>query len=139
MLLSVGPVAFDLVVNVHEFSRDDVEDFARKDVIGARKPYEHVGPGDDVLTYRGRLLPEKLGGAGAIEALRAIKAAGAPQMVVRGDGMALGWRVITSLSEQGSYLAQAGNPRLLEFDIKLEACGAPTAAGAFGAMMNILG
>ena len=66
MLMSIGPFAFDLVVNADTLGEEATEDFARKDIIGSRKPFEHVGAGDDRFTIRGALFPDHLGGGDAV-------------------------------------------------------------------------
>lgn len=139
MLFSIGPLVFDLVNNVHEYDVDDTEDFARKDVIGARKPFEHSGPGDERLMFKGKLFPEKLGGAGALDALKAIKSSATPQVVIRGDGRFFGWFLVTKLHHTGSYLAADGAPRMIDVDVTLERTDAPSATAAFSALVELFG
>ena len=133
MLLSIGPFVFDLIQNAEAYDGESNEDFARKDVVGARKPYEHVGPGDDRLTVIGRLFPGRLGGEGAVEALRAA----APQLVVRGDGKLFGWHLILRVRDRNEHLNGRGVPGHVELDIDLEACDQPDAAGSLGALLAL--
>lgn len=137
MLFQIGPLQFDLRTNVEEYEIDDSEDFARKDVIGARKTYEHVGPGDDILRLRGNLFPAKFGGAGAIEAARQIKASGAPQFVIRGDGMVFGFYLLTKVNARGLYLSGYGAPRQISHDLTLERCDQPGAASAWNGLQSL--
>lgn len=138
-LLSVGPLVFDLRVNLHQYSRESAEDFARKDVIGARRPYEHVGEGDERLTLSAKLFPDRLGGAGAVDALHEIKRTGSPQLVIRGDGKVFGFYVITSVQDSGEYLDASGRPRMVDVEVTLERCDQPSAADAFGSLLNLFG
>lgn len=137
MLMSIGPFVFDLIQNVEAYDGESNEDFARKDVVGARKPYEHVGPGDDKLTMIGRLFPGRLGGEGAVEALRGLQRAAAPQLVVRGDGKLLGWYLILRVRDRNEYLNGRGVPGHVELDIDLEACDQPSGAGSLGALLSL--
>lgn len=139
MLYNVGPLVFDLRVNVHEVERTSAEDFARKPIVGARQPLEHVGAGTETLRFTGKLFPERLGGAGAVEAMISIKESGAPQMVTRGDGKVLGWYVVTEVRHVDAFLDSRGAPRMIDVDLTLEKTGTPSAASAFGSLMSIFG
>jgi phage protein U len=139
MLMSVGPLVFDLATNIDQYELSSDEDFARKDVIGIRKPFEHVGEGDETLTLSGKLFPEKLGGAGSVDALLAIKRTGAPQIVIRGDGKFLGWFLVTRVQTQNEYLSPQGTPRLISVEITLQRCDPPSAAAAFGSLISLFG
>ena len=139
MLMSVGPLVFDLVTNIDRYEIDSEEDFARKDVVGARKPYEHVGEGDERLRLSGKLFPEKFGGGGSVDALMAIKRTGTPQMVVRGDGKVFGYHVVRRVRADNEYLSPSGAPRMISIEVELERCDAPSAQGAFGSLMSLFG
>lgn len=139
MLLSIGPIVFDLVTNVEQYTREVAEDFARKDVVGARKPFESVGHGDETLSFTGKLFPERLGGGGAFDALMTMMQTASPQLIVRGDGRVFGFYLITNLREQGSYLDGRGVPRMLEVEIKCERCDAPSATSALASLLSLFG
>ena len=139
MLFAIGPLVFDLVVNISEFEHDSETDFARKDVVGARKPFEFVGPGDETLRFTGTLFPERLGGSGAVEALRRIQATGAPQLVIRGDGKIYGFFVIKRLSFKGQSLDAAGAPRRIDVSIELERTDQPSTMSVFSALVSLFG
>lgn len=139
MLLSVGPLVFDLVVNLTGYDHALETDFARKEVVGARKPFEHTGDGDETLRLEGVLFPFRLGGASAVDALRRIQAEALPQMVVRGDGKVFGWFVITRSSAKSSWLDAAGAPRKIDVSAELSRCDAPSAADAFSALVSLFG
>jgi phage protein U len=139
MLYSLGPLIFDRVSNVHEIERTTTREFARKDVIGARKGYEDVGAGDDTIGFRGRLFPDRIGGRATPDALRTLLETGSPQLLVRGDGRVMGWYVLTSLGERGEYLGADGRAALIEYDIKLERVDQPSARAAFAALVDLAG
>lgn len=137
MLMSIGPFAFDLIVNADGYDEDAAEDFARKDVIGTRRPFEHVGAGDDRLTIRGALLPRHLGGGDAIAGLVALMRTGMPQLLIRGDGQILGWIVMTSVRAQSNHLDGRGRPGHVVFEVEGMACDQPAAAGHFAALLSL--
>lgn len=138
MLLAIGNLVFDLRTNLDKYSRDTARDFARKDVVGARRPFEDVGPGDDVMTFSGSLFPGKIGSMATLDALRAIQQTAEPQMVVRGDGYILGWFIVTKIGERGEYLNSAGVPQHVEMEITCERCDQPSQASAFAALISLL-
>lgn len=137
MLMAVGPIIFDLATNIDSYDFDSAEDFARKDIVGARKPYEHVGEGDESLTLKGKIFPEKLGGAGSIDAIVAMKQTGAPQAVVRGDGKSLGYFVVTSIRTSNDFLDARGAPRMISHELTLERCDPPSASSALGSLIKL--
>lgn len=138
MLLQVGPLQFSIEpMNAHQVERAASTDYAKKDVIGRRKVYEHTGEGDDRYTIRGRLYPFKLGGLGALSLAHTIREQGAPQMAVRGDGRVLGWMVITEITERQEYLADDGVGQLIEVDLTMERADSPTAQGYFSSLMGL--
>ncbi|ODU62355.1 MAG: hypothetical protein ABS99_00785 [Acetobacteraceae bacterium SCN 69-10] len=139
MLLSIGPLVFDLVNNLTGTTHDVETDFARKDVVSARRPFEHVGDGDETLRLEGVLHPAHLGGSGALTALRRIQREAMPQMVVRGDGLVFGWYVVTRSSARGTWLDAAGAPRRIETSVDLSRCEAPSAEDAFAALVDLFG
>lgn len=139
MLLSIGPVIFDQVVNATDYDRTTAQDFARKDVVGARKPFEAVGPGDDTLTINGAVFPDHLGGRTAPGLLRAMADEQAPQLILWGDGSLAGWWVVTEVRERGSYLAADGHARMVEMTVTCQRCGQPSAAALFAALVSLLG
>ncbi len=135
MLYMLGSVLFEVApVNLHEVSREYGHDHAAKDVIGAMKPMEAMGPSTGSVSLSGKLITHRFG-AGGFGALQAMAAAGDPQMLMRGDGAALGWFVVEKVKEKHTYLGPTGFGRIVEFDIELKQ--SPTGASA-GAMFSLL-
>lgn len=121
MLLNVGGVSFEVVApNIHAFEGTSDADFIEKSVAGGAKPLEFVGIGTKELKISGRLFPKKTGGLSSLSTLAVLQASGLPQVVMRGDGAALGWFAITHLSEKHTYLAADGVGQVIEFDIGLK-------------------
>jgi phage protein U len=139
MLLSIGPVVFDQANNLTDYERTTAQDFARKDIIGARKAFEAVGPGDDTFTFTGALFPDHLGGRSSLAVLRAMAAEQSPQLVVWGDGGLEGWVVVTELREHGTYLRRDGRARQIETTVTCQRCDQPAAGDLFAALISLLG
>lgn len=141
MLYMLGPIAFEVwPYNTHEVSHDAKTDYAAKDVLGARRPNEYVGEGDETIKLSGRMLPEKV--AGALEMhdmMQGIRQSGQAQFLLRGDGTPLGWFVIESVSTRSKHLNGSGVGQFIEFDILLKRDDPPQAAGAFAMLAGIFG
>lgn len=138
MLYMLGPVAFELLpINVHEASREYGHDHAAKDVIGAMKPLEAMGPSTSTVNLSGKLITHRFG-AGDWDALESMAGSGAPQMLLRGDGRALGWHVIEKVKEKHTYLDPRGVGRIVEFDIELkQAPNGPSAGALLASLMSL--
>lgn len=96
---------------------------------------QYVGPGADTISLPGVIYPEWRGGAGQVEAMRAIADRGEPMMLIDGTGILWGKWVIEKVDERQSVFAAAGIPRKQEFTINLrrfddEQLDAPNFTGA---------
>lgn len=139
MLLSIGPLQFDLEpLNATEILFDGEADFARKDVVGAKKPLEPVGEGDESYTIVARLFPEKFGGRSSLDVLRRMRKSQAPQLMIRGSGEVVGFVVVTRESHDEQFLNARGVGRLIDVEITVEPCPAPSAQTAFSQIYSLL-
>lgn len=130
MLMSLGSVQFDVTpFNTHEYSNTHATDFVDKPVVGARKPMEWVGEGDETFTISGRIFPKTYGGLNGLARLRAARAAGQPQFLMRGDGRPMGFVAILSVSEKSTYLDRDGVGKVIEFDVTVKQSGPPSIGG----------
>jgi uncharacterized protein len=74
-LYQFGSVQFQVMpVNVQEVEHESGRDFASKDVVGARRPQEFVGPADEKMTLSGCVIPHKFDGLGGLSSLHAMAA-----------------------------------------------------------------
>jgi hypothetical protein len=138
MLLMVGPVMFEVQpfnMDAHTHSHEST--FAEKPVVGARSPLEWVGEGQETWTVRGKVFPHRFGGMGSLALLYQARAAGLPQYMMRGDGILMGWVVIERVNEQSSHLDAGGVGRMIEFDIALRRCTAPSAGSYFSVLSGV--
>jgi len=141
MLYQVGPITFDEYGNdLQEVNERVTADFAKHELIDARRDYEFAGPGNDPIDLRGHLLPFHLGGLDAYETARALCTGGAAQFVVRGDGLVRGWHHIMEVSGKHTLLGPGGIGFEVEAGMRLEACGDPGAEAAgdlIGALIGL--
>lgn len=140
-LYQLGAIQFQVMpVNLQEVERETGGDWAAKDVVGARRPQEYMGPADDTITLAGCVFPHKFGGASGITALHGMAEAGQPQMLVRGDGTVFGWYVLKRVSETNGYLDAVGVGRFIEFEVELlRAPLGPSVAGMMSMLTNLFG
>lgn len=138
MLYQVGPVTVDVFpFNASEVERDGATDYAKKELLGRLPGREYVGEGDETLTLKGQVLPTKIGGLGEIEALHGLRRAGQQLIVLRGDGLLLGWFAIENVKESHEHLAANGVGQVVKHEIKLVRVD-PPGGGAGAALLGVL-
>ena len=103
-------------LNVHEYEHATDTDWARKEIAGAEIYREWVGENDEIITMRGRIFPQRLGGLSEIELLEASRAKGIANYLIRGNGNGLGWFVIEKLSRAHTYLGADGIGKQIIFE-----------------------
>lgn len=140
-LFQLGAIQFQVIpVNIQAVERETGGDYAAKDVVGARRPQEYMGPSDDTVTLSGCVFPQKFGGLSGITALQAMAEAGVPQMLVRGDGSVFGWYILKRVSETNGYLDALGVGRFIEFEVELVRSPlGPSVAGMLSMLTSIFG
>ena len=140
MLMKLGPVAFEIYpFNTTGYTHSHETPFAEKPVVGTRPPLEWVGDGPETWTIQARLFPAKFGGMGDLQKLYQARASGKPQYLVRGDGKAMGWVAIESVSEKSSYLDAKGIGQVIDVDISVKRTGKPSDGSFFSIMSGGIG
>ncbi|WP_026190730.1 phage tail protein [Methylobacterium sp. WSM2598] len=136
----IGPLIFDTFpFSVTSVEREDTFDYSKHDLLSRRKGFEVAGAGDDTLTLGGEFLPYHVGGLSELEAARALKDGATEQFVLRGDGYALGWFVITSIKEtHGDAIAPTGVAYKVKYEIKLERVDDPGEAAGASLISDVL-
>ena len=120
MLAQLGSTQFEIApLNMHELSHDAGSDYVEKPVVGRRPPLEFVGEGTDTRRISCRLFPERFGGLSSVEGLQKQRASGKAVPFMRGDGRALGWYAIESVSVKDTYIGPHGVGRVVEVEIDL--------------------
>lgn len=140
MLLLIGPLKFEVApFNATAITSTASASFAEKAVLGARPPLEFVGDGGQTWSITAKLFPEKFGGQSSLTILNLMRLSGAPQYMMRGDGLLVGWVVVETVTESSSYLNGVGVGRMIDVDIGLKRSGRPSLTGYFKAMGGAVG
>lgn len=122
VLYQWGPLQFMVrPMNVHEVDHETDTDWATKEIAGAAIYREWVGENDEVLYFRGRLFPYRIGGMSEIEIFEANRRAGIAQLLVRGGnpGDKLGWYVCEKLVRAHTFLSAEGVGQQIAFETQL--------------------
>lgn len=140
MLMTLGPVVFDMVSNLTETDSSIDSAFAKHDVIGADPIYEAVGGDGGEVTLVGVIHPEFTGVNGTLAALEAAQAEQMPLPLMRGDYVPLGWFVIRNLKRTDTSLNESGVGREITFNVSLIRTAGPSAGfSVAGLAESILG
>lgn len=87
--------------------------------VGKRPARQFVGPGDDIITLSGVLVPEITGGKISLAALKAMADEGMAWPLIEGTGIFYGLFVVEELAQTDSLFFPDGAPRKIEFSLKL--------------------
>ncbi len=128
MIASLGPVTFNLTVDLQGYTEKWVSNFAKHEVVGTGPVYEDTGDGESTLTLKGTLHPYLFKGAmGGLAALKGLRAAKLPVTLTRGDYTPLGWFLINEISAEHSTLDPFdGVGQEIEYTVELISAGPPT-------------
>lgn len=120
MMMSLGMFVFGMsTLAYQEFQRETEWRHGSTSRIGARPARQYLGPGDDVITLPGLLVPELCGSVLSLDTLRLMGDSGRAWPLVEGTGRIYGLFVIESLSETRTLFFQDGAARRIEFTLKL--------------------
>lgn len=138
MLMMIGAVPVEIwPLNATEYSSQDAGRFAEKSVIGRRPILEAVGEGEGTLNVTCKVFPQKLGGLDHIDVLQNQRAAQDAMPVMRGDGVPLGFMVITDIKVRHEHLDENGIGRVVTCEISLKKSDPPGAAGIFSMLAGL--
>lgn len=138
MLYAFGSILFEVYpVNVYEVDGQSDGGLVDKPVLGRRPPVECVGDGQETMRLAVKLFPEKLGGYGSISDLQAMRAAGVPQPLARGDGTWFGWWWVDKMSVKETRLGPNGVGREIDVDLTLRHGDPPDAASALTSVLEL--
>lgn len=119
-LFSWGNIQFELQpFNIHEYDHETASDWAQKQIAGAPVYREWVGENDEIISFRGRVFPYRIGGMGQLEMWEAARLQGFANMLVRGDGIIMGWFVCEKLVRAHTYLSSEGVGQQIAFETTL--------------------
>lgn len=121
MLAILGVFPFQLSTAPYEqLKRDTQQRWASNNRIGKRAAMQHLGPGEDVITLSGSLMPEITGGRLSLDILRIMADEGQSWPFIDGEGFIYGLWVITSVSETRRFMFDDGAPRQIDFTVNLQ-------------------
>ena len=113
-VFSVETALYDALTRSREWRHATAERF------GARAAAQFVGPGNDVISLSGRIIPEFAGSYSAPETLADMAATGDNWPLIDGLGRILGHFRIVRLDEDQAVIMAGGLPRQVAFRIELE-------------------
>lgn len=120
-MLCLGLFVFSLdTLSYQELQRRSSWKHASQSLVGARNATQYLGPGDDVITLNGVVLPEFAGIPASLAVLRLMADQGAAWVLVEGTGTIYGAFVITELQETKTLFYVDGEARRIEFTITLQ-------------------
>lgn len=122
MMMTFGMFVFGLDTAAYqELQRQATWRHASQSRVGARPARQFVGPGDDIITLTGTLLPQFTGGQQHLDELRDMANEGAAWPLIEGTGYYYGLFVIESLGERKSHHMRDGAAQRIQFDLSLAA------------------
>jgi hypothetical protein len=87
-LFSWGNIQFELQpFNIHEYDHETASDWAQKQIAGAPVYREWVGENDEIISFRGRVFPYRIGGMGKLPVCKVSPTCLCVAMVSSWDGL----------------------------------------------------
>ena len=124
VMLGLGEFRFEIATAAYQkFSLNQSWRWPEQARINRDPALQFVGRNVGEIELDGVIYPGFKGGLGQIEAMRALADAGKPQQLVDGLGRIWGAWVITEIGDTRTVFADDGQPRKLEFRVKLKAYG----------------
>ena len=124
VMLGLGEFRFEVSTLAYQkFSLNQSWRWQEQARINRDPALQFVGRNVDEIELDGVIYPSFKGGLGQIEAMRSLADAGKPLQLVDGLGRIWGAWVITEIGDTRTVFADDGQPRKLEFRIKLKAYG----------------
>jgi len=121
MLSILGPFPFQLATAPYEtWERDTQQEWAENPRTGKRASLQHVGPGSDIITLEGTLVPEFTGGRSNLDKLRLMMDEGESWPYIDGEGYVLGFWIVTRVKEKHEFMFEDGAPRKIDFSVELK-------------------
>jgi len=135
MLYQWGVIQFEVMpLNLHDAEHDTASDWSKKEIAGASIYREWVGENDETLFINGKLFPYRIGGMSQLELFEATRRGAQANMLIRGDGLVLGWFVCEKLTRHHTYLSGQGVGQMIEFEAHLARVPVPNSSTYLSAM-----
>jgi phage protein U len=131
MLACLGPVVFDIRVDLQSISETEKSSFAKHEILGGSPIYEPVGEEEGKITLKGTLLPYFLGGLNGLAAIHQARLQKLPLPLMRGDFQPRSWVLIDSITREDTELdAGEGIGHSIEYTVELIKVGTPDISSA---------
>ncbi len=116
-LMTWGAIQFQVhPLNFNEMDHETATSWAQKPIVGAAIYREWTGENDELRYVRGKLFPYRIGGMTEIEVLDMYRRGGIPNLLVGGDGRALGWFVLEKLVRYHTWISAEGVGQRITFE-----------------------
>ena len=120
VMLTLGTISFSVSGAAYQtLARATRFRLTAHERVGNQVAYQYTGPGEDSITLSGVIMPTYRGRPGALDDLRGMAAAGESRLLTSGTGGGLGRWVIDEVTEERSGLFSRGEPRKIDFTVKL--------------------
>ena len=120
MMMILGMFVFSIPTATYQsLQRTTSWNHASTNRFGTSPAYQYTGKGEDVITLDGSIVPE-FGSQLSITALRLMGDTGKSFPLIAGNGKIYGMWIIKSVDETQTHFYKNGQPRLVEFSLKLE-------------------
>lgn len=120
-MLCLGLFVFELdTLSYQELQRRTSWKHASQPLVGARDATQYLGPGEDVITLQGLLIPEFTGEPASLDMLRAMADTGAAWVLIEATGTLYGAFVIKEMTETKTLFYADGSARRIEFSLTLQ-------------------
>lgn len=132
MLYQFGLVQFTVYpLNISDVSHATSSDWSRKEIAGAPTYREWVGEGDEEIHLKGKVFPHFFAlhaaqrptrgandgtGMGHLDLLEIMRRLGQAHLLMRGDGLKLGWFVIERFNRGHSHIGRDGVGQQVDFE-----------------------
>lgn len=120
MMLCLGLFVFSLqTLSYQELQRRTSWKHPTQSLVGARDASQYLGPGEDIITLSGSIVPEFAGRVASLDELRRMANTGQAWALVEGTGLTYGAFVVTDLQETQTLFFADGTARKIEFTLTL--------------------
>lgn len=124
IMLALGDFRFEVGTAAYQsLQRSQAFRWEKQNRIGRLPALQFTGPDAETVELKGAIYPAFRGGLEQVPAMRDLASLGVPLDLVDGTGRVLGLWCIESVAETGTVFTDDGQPRKLEFTLKLTAYG----------------
>ena len=123
-MMALGAYRFSLTSAAYqELSRSNAYRWQTQERLHRLPAQQFVGLGNETLDLKGVIYPHYQGGMGQLDVMRAQAGRGDPLLLVDGLGFIWGQWVILQVDETQTVMLTNGQPRKLEFQLRLARYG----------------